>query len=221
MGTSPGSSSGPEPGRRPCPGTPRRSRPPRLPGSPIFLFRYHAERRGMAEENARGPAARYGRGPCGVQSDAARRSGRSDVDERSVAATGTRAHGCRQGLPGLPWRWHSRPSCCRTGPSPLAVKLIAGHGAWVNQQPRPGCPDAAEARGRAPGWPACRPGAWRPRVIRGRGKDVGRNHPAGRDSGRWPSPGTSRWGPLVRSRLPGRGRVRLPSTSPPCRRHAE
>jgi hypothetical protein len=33
MGTSPGSSNGPEPGRRPCPGTPWRRRPPR-PRSP-------------------------------------------------------------------------------------------------------------------------------------------------------------------------------------------
>ena len=64
MDTSPGSSSGPEPGS-PCPGMPRRNRlpqprppgrrPMRPPGSPIFLFRYHAERRGRAEENARGP----------------------------------------------------------------------------------------------------------------------------------------------------------------------
>ena len=30
-------------------------RPMRPPGSPIFLFRYHAERRGRAEENARDP----------------------------------------------------------------------------------------------------------------------------------------------------------------------
>ena len=46
------------PGRRPCPGTPRRSWPPRLrppghrrmrlPGAPIFLFRHHAERRGRS-----------------------------------------------------------------------------------------------------------------------------------------------------------------------------
>ena len=75
MGTRPGSSRGPEPGRRPCPGTPRRSRPPRprppgrrpmrLPGAPIFLFRYHAERRGRAEENARGPAVLNWTGPFG------------------------------------------------------------------------------------------------------------------------------------------------------------
>ena len=58
MGTSPGSSSGPESGRRPCPGTPQQSRPPRpwppgrrpmrLPGASIFLFRHHAERRGRS-----------------------------------------------------------------------------------------------------------------------------------------------------------------------------
>jgi Reverse transcriptase (RNA-dependent DNA polymerase)/Group II intron, maturase-specific domain len=55
MGTSPGSSNGPEPGRRPCPGTPWRSRPPRprppgrrrirLPRSVRPLSRHHAERR--------------------------------------------------------------------------------------------------------------------------------------------------------------------------------
>jgi hypothetical protein len=55
MGTSPGSSNGPEPGRRPCPGTPWRSRPPRprppgrrrirLPQSVRPLSRHHAERR--------------------------------------------------------------------------------------------------------------------------------------------------------------------------------
>lgn len=48
MGTSPGSSNGPEPGRRPCPGTPWRSRPPRprppgrrrirLPGASILYL---------------------------------------------------------------------------------------------------------------------------------------------------------------------------------------
>ena len=50
------------PGRRPCPGTPRRSRPPqprppgrrrmRLPGALIFLFRHHAERREVRGERA-------------------------------------------------------------------------------------------------------------------------------------------------------------------------
>ena len=75
MDTSPGSSSGPEPGS-PCPGMPRRNRlpqprprgrrPMRPPGSPIFLFRYHAERRGRAEENARGPAVLHWNGPFGL-----------------------------------------------------------------------------------------------------------------------------------------------------------
>ena len=59
MGTSPGSSNGPEPGRRPCPGTPWRSRPPRprppgrrrirLPRSVHPLSRHHAERREVRE----------------------------------------------------------------------------------------------------------------------------------------------------------------------------
>jgi hypothetical protein len=74
MGTSPGSSSGPEPGGRPCLGTPRRSRPPRsrppgrrrmrLPGASIFLFRHHAERRGRSgRTHAYPPDAHSGTGP--------------------------------------------------------------------------------------------------------------------------------------------------------------
>ncbi len=72
MGTSPGSSSGLEPGRRPNPGTPQRSRPPRprppgrrrmrLPGTSASLFRRNAERRGRVRENARGSAALSGSG---------------------------------------------------------------------------------------------------------------------------------------------------------------
>src|SRR5690349_5771582 len=34
------------------------------------------------------------------------------------------------------------------GPSPLTVRLIAGHGAGVSGKPRPGRPDAAGTRGR-------------------------------------------------------------------------
>ena len=33
------------------------------------------------------------------------------------------------------------------GPSPLTVKLVAGHGAGRERKPRPGYLDAAEARG--------------------------------------------------------------------------
>jgi len=44
------------------------------------------------------------------------------------------------------------------------VKLVASHGAgWAGT--RPGCLDAAEARGRTPGQPGCQPGAQRPRAI--------------------------------------------------------
>ena len=50
--------------RLPQPRPPGR-RPMRSPGSPIFLFRYHAERRGRAEENARGPAVLHWNGPFG------------------------------------------------------------------------------------------------------------------------------------------------------------
>ena len=54
--TAPGHPEGPDPGRRPWPGTPLRSRPlrprlpgcrrMRLPGASVSLFRYDAERRG-------------------------------------------------------------------------------------------------------------------------------------------------------------------------------
>jgi hypothetical protein len=75
MGTSPGSSNGPEPGRRPCPGTPWRSRPPRprppgrrrirLPGASILYLgitlsdergegeRAHCRRSGVRHERER------------------------------------------------------------------------------------------------------------------------------------------------------------------------
>lgn len=74
----------------------------------------------------------------------------------------------------------SRLSCLlHWGPSPLAAKLIAGHGAGDEREPRPGRPDAAGAHGWVPGWPGCRPGAWRLQAIRGRGRTPARDHPAG------------------------------------------
>jgi hypothetical protein len=107
----------------------------------------------------------------------------------------------RQGLPGLPWRWHSRPSCCRTGPSPLAVKLIAGHGAWGGREKlRPGRPDAARLEDglRLPGGCLEAPGDPGPEE----GRQPGIIQRAGlRQAAK---PGTSRWSPPVRSRLPGR-----------------
>jgi hypothetical protein len=115
-----GSSSGPEPGRRPCPGTPRRSRPPRLPGSPIFLFRYHAERRGRAEENARGPAVmlgsrlvRHDRGHHPEGGVLCRWQLAVDVAGRPGRAGAFLAYGGRR--PGLrplskSWRRHPRPA---------------------------------------------------------------------------------------------------------------
>jgi hypothetical protein len=84
----------------------------------------------------------------------------------------------RRRLPGLPWRWHSRPSCCRTGLSPLAVKLIAGHGACDGREKlRPGRPDAARLEGglrlpgrclEAPGDPGPEKGC-QPGIIQGPG----------------------------------------------------
>ena len=58
------------------------------------------------------------------------------------------------------------------GPSPLAAKVVAGHGAGMSENPGR---DARMPPGRKdgfPGWPGCRPGAWRPRAIRA-GTDAG------------------------------------------------
>ena len=41
----------------------------------------------------------------------------------------------------------------------MAAKLVAGHDAGGEREPRPGCPDVAGARGWVPGWPGRRPGA--------------------------------------------------------------
>jgi hypothetical protein len=104
------------------------------------------------------------------------------------------------------------------GPSPLTVRLIVGHGAGVSGKPRPGRPDAAGTRGRLlDGWlptgcletrgdpgqaEGCQPGI----IQRARLRQAVR------------APGTSRRSPPVRSRSPGRSKVRLPSMSAP--RHA-
>ena len=140
MDTSPGSSSGPEPGRRPCPGMPRRNRlpqprppgrrPMRSPGSSIFLFRYHAERRGRAEENARGPAVR--RGLVG-----------------RVASSGKDADGTFRAVRVAPpalreldqvnylrscWPWPERPSGSVGGPLGLAACRLM----WCQTRATPG-----------------------------------------------------------------------------------
>jgi hypothetical protein len=130
-------------------------------------------------------------------------SGIAHADGGDITATSRRIRSCRrQGLPGLPWRWHSRPSCCRTGPSPLAVRLIAGHGAWGGREKlRPGRPDAARLEGglRLPG--GCLEASGDPGPEEGRQPGIIQR--AGAPAG-GQGPGTSRWSPPVRSRLPGR-----------------
>jgi hypothetical protein len=100
----------------------------------------------------------------------------------------------RQGLPdcrgaGIPVR-----RACRAGPVILAAKLIAGHGAeGERREPRPGRPDAAGARGRAPGWPGRRPSAWRPLGNPGPGRDTSLGSSSGPSLRQMPAPGASRW----------------------------
>ena len=90
------------------------------------------------------------------------------------------------------------------GPVALAAKLVAGHGAGDEREPRPGRPDAAG------------PPGWSPD-----GRDAGRVHGDPGDPGpgdgrqpgiiqRGPAPGT-RWGSPVRSRSPGRRRCGCPA----------
>ena len=79
----------------------------------------------------------------------------------------------RQGLPGLSRRWHPRPSCAPHGSVILDGEAGRGSRRRGEREPRPGCLDAAEARGRAPGRPDCRPCARRPRAIGGDGRQPG------------------------------------------------
>jgi hypothetical protein len=104
------------------------------------------------------------------------------------------------------------------GPSPLTVRLIVGHGAGVSGEPRPGRPMLQELEDVS--WIAgCRLDALRPGVIRGRRKSAspGSIQRAGLRQAVRP-PGTSRRSPPVRSRSPGRSKMRLPSMS--AARHA-
>ena len=102
------------------------------------------------------------------------------------------------------------------GPSPLTVRLIVGHGAGVSGELPPGRPDAAGTRGRL------LDGRLPTGCLETRG-DPGqaegcqpRNHPASQASAGGQAPGTSRRSPPVRSRSPGRSKMRLPSMSAPC-----
>jgi hypothetical protein len=110
----------------------------------------------------------------------------------------------RQGLPGLSRRWHPRPSCAPHGARHSDGEAGSGSRRRGEQERRPGCLDAAEARGRTPGRPGCRPGAQGPRAIGGtdasRGSSSVRAPAGGRAPGTW---------------------VRLPGASVPVCRHAE
>jgi hypothetical protein len=104
------------------------------------------------------------------------------------------------------------------GPSPLTVMLIVGHGAGVSGEPRPGRPDAAGTQGhlldgRLP------TGCLETRGDPGQAEGCQpRQHPASQASAGGQAPGTSRRSPPVRSRSPGRSKMRLPSMS--AARHA-
>jgi hypothetical protein len=84
------------------------------------------------------------------------------------AALDANARSCRrQGLPGLSRRWHPRPSCALHGARHSDGEAGSGLRRRGEQERRPGCLDAAGARGRTPGRPGGRPSAQRPRAIRG------------------------------------------------------
>jgi hypothetical protein len=69
-------------------------------------------------------------------------------------------------------RWRPRPSCLPHGDRPPGGGADRGsRRRGVNGSPA-GTPDAAGLEDRAPGWPGCRPGASRPRTIRGRDADA-------------------------------------------------
>ena len=94
MGTSPGSSNGPEPGRRPCPGTPWRSRPPRprppgrrrirLPGASILYL-------GITLSDERGEGERAHCRRSARPSDRVEARARSAISGRSVLRPRVRA----------------------------------------------------------------------------------------------------------------------------------
>jgi hypothetical protein len=87
----------------------------------------------------------------------------------STAARGEHAHLPPTGSSGLSRRWHPHPSCTLHGPVSLDGEAGRGSRRRGERELRPGCLDAAEARGRVPG----RPGARRPRAIGGDGHQPG------------------------------------------------
>ena len=135
-GISPGSSNGPEPGRRPCPGTPWRSRPPRprppgrrrirLPGASILYLGIT-----LSDERGEGERAHCRRDGRSARPECAARDGRRSVCSAwsavaevvalvrwsmacagSVAVWNGRFPGTRSALPG-----QESVSKCRSSPA--------------------------------------------------------------------------------------------------------
>jgi hypothetical protein len=133
----------------------------------------------------------------------------------------------RQGLPGLPCRWHPRPSCMPHGPSPRTAKLTAGYGAGGEREPGGDARMPPGLEDRAPGWPAGREPGDPGRSGAGDGRQTGiiqrAEAPAG--GGQELLPGRARAAGCgadtgVMQDLPDRrGSDRVPSlTSSPCTR---
>jgi hypothetical protein len=90
-----------------------------------------------------------------------------------------RTHMPPTGSFGLPRCWHPRVSCLLLGGlSPLrrSWSRVTVQGMSENPAGAPGCRRASRMDSR---WPGCRPAAWRPRAIRGRGRAPAPDHPAG------------------------------------------
>ena len=104
---------------------------------------------------------------------------------------------------------------CRTGPVALAVRLIVGYGAGVSGSPGQ---DALMLQELEDGsWMAGLPTrCLETGVIWADGRVPARESSSRPGFGRWSGPGTPRRRPPVRSRSPGRSKVRLPSLSAPC-----
>lgn len=104
---------------------------------------------------------------------------------------------------------------CRTAFVALTVRPIVGYGAGVSGSPGQ---DALMLQEFEDGsWMAGLPtGCLETGVIWADGRVPARESSSRPGFGRWSGPGTSRRRPPVRSRSPGRSKVRLPSMSAPC-----
>ena len=105
------------------------------------------------------------------------------------------------GSSGLPWCWHPVCRACCAGPVALGGEAGRGSRRRGEREPRPGC----------------RPGAWRPQAIRGRGTDASPGSSSGDRA-----PERRSGAVLCGLGRRGRRRVRLPgAAASQSRRHAE